>query len=82
MDDGPEVHFFGGKQRKSLRQIEAQLLAENAQRAGAGAVFLAHPTLKNMIEKIKIRLHGVAPGLAEFRSLRQRLTRRCAGGGE
>ena len=42
VDDRLEVQLLGGDERKAGGQIEAHLVAEHAERAGAGAVGLAH----------------------------------------
>ena len=50
-------NFFGGQQRKALRQIEAHLMAEQRQRAGAGSVLLAPALAQQQIEEIEILSH-------------------------
>ena len=41
--DRLRVHLLGREQREPARQVEAHLVAEHGQRAGAGAVVLAVP---------------------------------------
>ena len=40
VDDRFKVNFLGGEQRKTGIEVKPQLRAEDAQRAGAGAVIL------------------------------------------
>ena len=40
MDDGFEMQFLGGQRREMPAQVEAHLVPENAEGAGAGAVGL------------------------------------------
>ena len=42
VDDGLEVQFLGGEEGESVLQVEAHLMAEHADGAGAGAVFFLH----------------------------------------
>ena len=44
---------------KALGQIEAHLVAEHAERAGAGAVGLAHPFGAHAAHEIEILLHAL-----------------------
>ena len=50
VNDGFEVHALGGNQGKALAQIKAQLMAEDAQCADTGAVFLKVPVAADMGE--------------------------------
>ena len=52
IDDGFEVHFLGGHQRKTFGQVKAHLVAKHAAGAGAGAVTLAHTMLVHMAHKV------------------------------
>ena len=54
MDDRLDVQLLGGEERKALGQVEAHLRAEQAQRAGTGAVALFVPMLANPGEEIEI----------------------------
>jgi hypothetical protein len=40
MDYGLQVHLLGGEKRKTLAEIKTHLVAEDALRAGTGAVRL------------------------------------------
>ena len=54
VDDGAQVELLGGHQRKAGRQIEAHLLAEQRQRAGAGAVRLASAALADGAQQLQV----------------------------
>src|SRR5690606_18313535 len=58
MDDGLEMDLLGGHQRKPLRQIEAHLVAEHTEGAGAGAVALLDTLVAHPGEQIEVLLHG------------------------
>ncbi len=51
------MQLLGRHQRKSGREIEAHLIAEDAQRAGAGAIVLAGALLPDVAQKIEILPH-------------------------
>jgi hypothetical protein len=51
------MQFLGRHQRKSGRQIEAHLIAEYAQRAGARAILLAGAVLSDVAQEIEILPH-------------------------
>ena len=57
VDDGFKVNFFGGDQRKTLRQVKAHLVAKDRARAGAGAVGFDVAVFQHMAHEIKISLH-------------------------
>ena len=57
VDDGAQVQLLGGHQRKAGCEIEAHLIAEYAQGAGAGAVVLARAVLADVAQKIEILPH-------------------------
>ena len=70
--DGLEVHALGGDQRKSRRQIEAHLVTEHRERAGAGAVGLGGAVAAHVPHEVEdiafIGLHagcGVATRLPD-----------------
>jgi hypothetical protein len=48
------MQLLGGDERKALRQIEAHLPAEQAQRAGACAVAFMATGVANVGEKVEI----------------------------
>ena len=56
-DDGLQMKLLRGQEREALGKIEAHLMAEQAQRAGAGAVAALHSTLAHRTQKIEISLH-------------------------
>ena len=58
VDDRLQVQLLGGDQRKAVGQIEAHLVAEHAERAGAGAVGLAHALRAHAAHEVEILLHG------------------------
>ena len=60
MNDGFEMHFLGGQQRKAGVQIKAQLRAEHAYRAGAGAVAFLRAVVEHVLQKINVLAHGRA----------------------
>ena len=60
VDDRAQVDRLGGDQRESLRQVEAQLLAEQRQRAGAGAVPLARAAAPGCGASVRGRLSSRA----------------------
>ncbi len=51
-DDGLDVHLLRRDERKALGQIEAHLVAEDALRAGAGAVGLEHAMVAYMAHEV------------------------------
>ena len=52
--------FLVVTQRKALREVEAHLVAEHRQRAGAGAVVLLAPVGENAFHQVEVLAHGVA----------------------
>ena len=58
MDDGAQMQLLGGDQRKTAREIEAHLMAEDRKRAGSGAVVLADAVVAHMAHEVEILLHG------------------------
>ena len=57
IDDRLGEKLLGGDQRKAVGQIEAHLMAEDRQRAGAGAVALLHARLQHFFHQIEILAH-------------------------
>ena len=57
MDDGTQVQFLGGDQRKTLRQVKAHLPAEHAVGARAGAIRFRGALLKHVPEQVEIDTH-------------------------
>src|SRR5690606_18114298 len=70
MDDRSDMQLLRRDERKALREIETHLVAEHAERAGAGAVGLARAVVSDTAEKVEILLHAF--GLARFRRTGQR----------
>src|SRR6185437_11711957 len=57
VDDRAQMDPLRGDQRESLREIEAQLLAEERQRPGARAVTLACAAFQDAAHQIQVGLH-------------------------
>lgn len=49
MYDGAEVEFLGGEEGKTLLQVEAHLVSENAQGTGSGAIILFRPMVQDVV---------------------------------
>ena len=52
VNDGFQVHLLGGEKGKAIGEIETHLVAENALRAGTGAVFLLCTVGADMSEEV------------------------------
>jgi hypothetical protein len=52
------MKLLRGHQRESIAQIEAHLITEYAQRAGAGAVALARAAVAYLPQKVEILPHA------------------------
>ena len=50
---------LGGQHREARRQIEAHLVAEHRQRAGAGAVVFLRTVGEDAFEQVVVLVHGV-----------------------
>jgi hypothetical protein len=70
--DGFERQLLGGQHRESGGQIEAHLMAEDRQGAGAGAVVFFHAVGKNTFEQIVILIHRVTLSASETAILARR----------
>ena len=57
VDDRFQVQLLGGDQRKAVGEIEAHLMAEHRQRAGAGAVALLHAVGEDVLHQVEILAH-------------------------
>src|SRR5699024_3704294 len=57
-DDGAKVQALGGEDGEAVGEVEAHLVAEDRQRAGAGAVVLAHALGADPLEEVEVGLHG------------------------
>ena len=62
INDGLEVHFFGGNQRKPLGQVKTHLIAKHAARSGAGAVGFLDAMDEDMPHKVFVRGRNDAVG--------------------
>ena len=52
-----QVQLLGGHRRKAVGEVEAHLVAEDAQRAGAGAVVLGAPCVRTVSRQIQVLPH-------------------------
>ena len=59
VNDRFQRQLLGGQHRKAGGQIEAHLMAEDRQGAGAGAVMLFRAVSENPFEQVVILIHGV-----------------------
>ena len=57
VDDRLEVQLLGRHQRKAVGQVEPHLVAEDAPRAGAGAVALGDAFVENPLHQIEVLSH-------------------------
>jgi len=57
VDDGLRVQALGGDERKPVAEIEAHLVTEDRQRAGAGPVFLAGAVVADVPHEGQVLLH-------------------------
>jgi hypothetical protein len=48
------MQFLGGDEREAVSQIEAHLVAEDAERAGIGAVALPGTAVPHFAEQVEI----------------------------
>jgi len=53
-----EVHLLGRDEREAGVEVEAHLMAEHAERAGAGAIGLAQPVRADAPQEVEVGLHG------------------------
>ena len=56
--DGLEVHALGGDQRETRRQVEAHLVTEHRERAGAGAIGLGGAVAADVPHEVEELFHG------------------------
>src|SRR6185312_13014215 len=57
IDDRLQVQLLGGEQREAVVEGKAHLVAEQRERAGAGAVALLRAALENLFHQIEILPH-------------------------
>jgi len=50
VDDGPQVQLLGGQQRKTRRQVEAHLVAEDRERARARPVLPGRAVVEDVLQ--------------------------------
>ena len=53
------MQFFGGQAGKTLLQVKAHLVAENAARTGTGTVAFVAAVIHDMSHQIQILLHNL-----------------------
>jgi hypothetical protein len=52
------MHLLGGEERESLFQVEAHLVTEDGNGAGAGPVGFSAAVFQDMFKQIKVLTHG------------------------
>jgi hypothetical protein len=57
VDDRAQVELLGGQQREPLGEVEAHLVAEDREGAGAGAVGLRGPVIEDVLEQVQVGPH-------------------------
>ena len=57
VDDGFQVDFLGGQQRKSILEVEPHLVAEQAGGPGSGAVAFEDAFRFDFAEEVEVLLH-------------------------
>src|SRR5262249_21990255 len=67
VDDRLEVQLLGGREREALLEVEAHLVPEHRQRAGAGAVVLLRSVGENPFEQVVVLTHGCVSHAADRR---------------
>ena len=76
VDDRLQVQLLGGDAAESpSREIEAHLMAEHRQRAGAGAVALLHAVGEHVFHQVEILAHRLHP---DSRSTRDQISAAAA----
>ena len=58
VDDRLQVQLLRRDGGEALRQIEARLVAEDRERAGAGAVALLYAVLEDVADEVEVLLHA------------------------
>src|SRR6185437_10809168 len=58
VDDRLQMQLLGGQQREAVAEIEAHLMAEHGQSAGAGAVALLDAVIENPLHQFEVLAHG------------------------
>lgn len=52
------MRLLGGHHREAFAEVEAHLVAEHRERAGARAVFFIGAVFKNVFDEIEVLFHG------------------------
>lgn len=60
VNDGAQVALLGGHQREAFGQVEAHLMAEQGDGAGAGTVGLDGPLIQDLLHQVEIGSHCFA----------------------
>ena len=58
MQNGTQVAFLGGHQRKTFRQVKPHLVAKHTDGTCAGAVFLASAVIAHVAHQVEVLLHA------------------------
>jgi translation elongation factor EF-Tu-like GTPase len=58
VDDRSQVQLLGGGEREAVREVEAHLMTEHRQRAGAGAIVLLRAVGENPFQQVMVLAHG------------------------
>ncbi len=67
------MQLLGGGDREAVSEVEAQLVAENRERTGAGAVVLLRTVGKDPFQQVMVLAHGLDPSCGESRLGRRSL---------
>ena len=73
VDDRSQVQLLGGGEREAAREVEAHLMTEHRQRAGAGAIVLLSAVGENPFQQVVVLTHGCGPQAAKGRLGRRSL---------
>lgn len=57
MDDAAQVQLFGSDERKTFAEVEAHLVAENAERSRSSPVGFANAVIKDVLEVVEVNVH-------------------------
>src|SRR5437763_8236102 len=79
VDDRFQMHPLRGEQRKTLREIEPQLMAEDRERTDPGAIVLFHALGENSLDHCLVLSHRKRPPqpvLASIHPIEIRIFRR------
>ena len=65
VDDRFQMQLLGGGEREAVGEVEAHLVAEDRQRAGAGAVVLLRTVGEDPFHQVVVLAHGLDPSCGE-----------------